>query len=198
MLGLITSIQWLFLSILILFYAVYLIKMLALKSKGIKGNLLGKGSKPKKAIIIETILKLITLVGVVIQFASVAFTDKIWSLPVTLPVQIVGVALGGIGLIFFVLSVATMKKNWRAGFDDKQDTKLVTSGVYQISRNPAFVGFDLLYIGCALAFPNIINVIASIIAVGAFHFQILGEEMFLVKTFGKTYNDYKAKVRRYL
>ena len=34
------------------------------------------------------------------------------------------------------------------------NTRLVTSGVYGISRNPAFVGFDLTYTGLRLCFAN--------------------------------------------
>jgi protein-S-isoprenylcysteine O-methyltransferase Ste14 len=91
-----------------------------------------------------------------------------------------------------------MRNNWRAGFDKKQDTTLVTDGIYKLSRNPAFVGFDLIYIGCAFAFPNVLNIIIAILAVAVFHIQILGEEKFLTEVFGQDYTEYKSKVRRYL
>ena len=112
--------------------------------------------------------------------------------------QTAGVVLGIISVIFFLLSVTVMRNNWRAGFDSNQNTSLVTRGIYKISRNPAFVGFDLLYIGCAVSFPNIINIIISLIAIIAFHIQILGEEKFLAEQFGQEYIDYKKKVRRYI
>lgn len=191
-------IQILLMSLLSLFYIIYFIKMLILKKQGIKGNLLGKGSKSKKALRIELILKTNTWIGAVIQFGSVVFPALIWSFPVSLPVQITGVVLSGISIVFFTLSVTVMRNNWRAGFDEKQNTKLVTGGIYRFSRNPAFVGFDLLYIGCAISFPNIINILAALTAFLSFHFQILSEEKFLAYAFGKPYMDYKAKVRRYI
>lgn len=65
-----------------------------------------------------------------------------WSL-VTLPVwlQWGGVVIAAIGVWFFIASILTMKGNWRAGVPDKKETSLVTTGIYSISRNPAFVGF---------------------------------------------------------
>jgi protein-S-isoprenylcysteine O-methyltransferase Ste14 len=38
----------------------------------------------------------------------------------------------------------------------------------------------------------------AVIAVVAFHVQILGEEKFLTEMFGQEYIDYKSKARRYL
>lgn len=48
-----------------------------------------------------------------------------------------------------------MRDSWRAGIDRTQKTKIINTGIYRYSRNPAFVGFDLLYIGMRLAFSNI-------------------------------------------
>ena len=34
-----------------------------------------------------------------------------------------------------MISVVTMRDSWRAGVSEKEKTKLVTNGIYQISRN---------------------------------------------------------------
>lgn len=60
------------------------------------------------------------------------------------------------------------------------DTRWVTSGVYGISRNPAFVGFDLTYTGLRLCFANWLHLVVVICTVVAFHFRILQEERFLL------------------
>ena len=183
--------------LLCLFYSIYIVKMLLLKKQGISVDLLGKGDKPEKAARIEIILKLITYIGAVIQFISVFFSNFILLFNTSFPIHTIGIFLMTVGVSFFLLSVTVMRNNWRAGFDKKQNTKLVTNGIYKISRNPAFVGFDLLYIGCMLAFPNIFNATITLIAIVAFHVQILGEEKFLIENFGQEYLDYKSKVRRY-
>lgn len=192
------SFQILFLLLLFLFYAIYFAKMLILKKQGIEADLLGKGNKLERFARIEIMLKTTTWIGAIIQFISTIFPNLIWSFNISLSVYILGIALGFTGVIFFFLSVLTMKNNWRAGFDSTQKTQLVTNGIYKISRNPAFIGFDLLYVGCAFVFPNILNILAALTAVIAFHIQILSEEKFLAQTFGKAYLKYKSNVRRYL
>ena len=185
------------LSLLCIFYIIYFAKMILLKKQGISVDLLGKGDKPKKAARIELFLKAITYIGAIIQFMSALFTHHLCSFAVPLPLRISGIALAAAGVVFFLLSVTIMRNNWRAGFDKKQNTALVTEGIYKISRNPAFVGFNLLYIGCSLAVPNVFIIAISLIAITAFHVQILGEEKFLTEKFGQGYIDYRNKVRRY-
>jgi protein-S-isoprenylcysteine O-methyltransferase Ste14 len=127
----------------------------------------------------------------------VLFPALIWSFP-AFPITIYGgLVLSAVGTAFFIAAVVTMKSNWRAGFNDDQKTSLVTGGVYKISRNPAFLGFDLLYIGCALCFPNLVNIALTLLVIILFHLQILGEEKFLATAFGAEYGLYRKKVFRY-
>lgn len=60
------------------------------------------------------------------------------------------------------------------------DTSLVTSGVYGVSRDPSFVGFDLTCTGSSLCFANWLHLVVVICTVVAFHFRILQEERFLL------------------
>ncbi|MCL2053091.1 MAG: isoprenylcysteine carboxylmethyltransferase family protein [Oscillospiraceae bacterium] len=185
-------------AFLFVFYAIYFAKAVMLKKQGISADLLGKGDKPKKAVWIEIGLKMITYSGAVIKFMSAIFQPFLSVFNPPLVVRVIGCVFALIGVVFFGISVKTMQNNWRAGFDKRQETSLVTSGIYQFSRNPAFVGFDLLYIGCALVFPNVAMLSIAAAAVAAFHIQIIGEERFLEEKFGREYIDYKNKVRRYL
>jgi len=182
-----------------LFYAAYIIKMLLLKSRGITGSLLAKGSKPKKELIIEFFLRAATFGGAAVQFLSVVIPYGILTpYPLSGFVRLAGLILTVAGNIFFIAAMVEMKNNWRAGFSTDQNTELVTGGIYRISRNPAFVGFDLVYVGCALLYPNIINIAVTLIALALFHMQILGEEKFMAVEFGESYLSYKGNVRRYL
>ena len=75
----------------------------------------------------------------------------------------------------------------------------MTAGIFQISRNPAFLGFDLVYIGLGLMFFNWGLWAVSAFAALMFHLQIVNvEEVFLQETFGEDYLAYCADVRRYL
>ena len=103
-----------------------------------------------------------------------------------------------LGNLIFLISVICMKDSWRAGIPESDKTKLVTNGIYKFSRNPAFFGFDLMYIGVLLMFFNPVNLIFSLFPIIMLHLQILQEEKYMEATFGKEYLDYKKKTFRYL
>lgn len=112
--------------------------------------------------------------------------------------RIVGAVLSVMGTIIFITAVSTMRDSWRAGIPKTDKTELVTTGIYQWSRNPAFLGFDLLDLGILLMFFNWVLFVLSVLAVILYHLQIVNVvEDFLLETFGKDYAGYRKKVRRY-
>ncbi|WP_244264194.1 methyltransferase family protein [Holdemania massiliensis] len=117
----------------------------------------------------------------------------------SLPLRIGGAVLSISGTAVFIAAVITMQDNWRAGVSQTNKTELVTSGIYQYSRNPAFLGFDLLYLGLLLMFFNWALCVVSIFAMVMYHLQIVKvEEAFLQAAFGEEYLKYKKEVCRYL
>lgn len=182
------------LILMALFYACYFTKMISQKKQGIDTDQLGK-DKEGFIKFIEIALKLMTYLTPVIQILSILFskTEK-WTV-----LHVSGIAVTALGVIAFILSVLQMKDNWRAGVQKKDNTELVTGGIYCISRNPAFLGFDLMYIGILVAFFNRYLCLVSVIAVFLFHLQIVNvEEDFLIERFGEEYIAYRKKVHRYL
>lgn len=112
--------------------------------------------------------------------------------------RIAGAAICGTGVLFFILSVLHMQDNWRAGVPQADKTDLVTDGIYAISRNPAFLGFDLLYVGILLMFYNWLLFTVSLVGVIMLHLQIVNvEEDFLQYTFPTEYTVYRKTVARY-
>ena len=109
-----------------------------------------------------------------------------------------GFCVGMMGDVIFLLSVLCIKDSWRAGIPDKDKTELVTTGIYRFSRNPAFLGFDLMYVGVLLLYGNLLTLSFSVFAIVMLHLQILQEERYLVNTFGAQYQEYCCHVFRYL
>ena len=180
--------------ILLVFYGCYFGKMLIQNRKGIQTDQIGKG-KVGFVRIIELTMKVATISVPVVEVISIYLDTA--SLPVW--ARNIGVVLALLGDVIFVISVLTMRDSWRAGVSETDKTELVTNGIYKISRNPAFLGFDLVYIGILLMFFNWILFAVSIFAMIMFHLQIVNvEEDFLVVAFGNEYLDYKKKVNRYL
>lgn len=186
-------VRGLVLGIVFLFYIAYLLKAVLLRRQGIKVNFLGDGEKSTGNVFFERVLRAATGAGAFFQFVLPFFAK---SSP--LFVSVVGLVIAFFGAVIFIIAVKTMRNNWRVGFGEQQATELVTNGIYQYSRNPAFVGFDCLYVGMALVFPNLLTFILAISALILFHFQIYQEEAFLVDEFGESYRSYQQKVRKYL
>lgn len=179
--------------ILAVFYAIYFGKMIIQKKKGITTHQIGK-RKEKKLHTVETLMSVATFSVAIIQLLSIFFD---WNIMPS-GARFTGFCIAGIGDIFFLISVTYMKDSWRAGIPEKDKTKLVTDGIYKFSRNPAFVGFDFMYIGILLMFFNIGTLLFSLFSIVMLHLQILQEEKYMAKTFGEEYLEYKKKVFRYI
>lgn len=77
-------------------------------------------------------------------------------------------------------------------------SKLVSSGVYQYSRNPMYLGMLLLLLAWGLWLGNAFNVLLAAGFVAYMNkFQILPEEESLSDLFGKEYAQYCTLVRRW-
>ena len=150
--------------------------------------------KEKSICTVELLMSAATLGAPIAQLLSIAFG---WSyLPAN--ARFTGFCTGMLGDAIFLLSVLCMKDSWRAGIPDKGKTELVTTGIYRYSRNPAFLGFDFMYIGVLLMYCNLLTAAFSLFAIITLHLQILQEEQYLIGTFGITYQKYMEQVHRYL
>ena len=187
--------QILAIMILLVFYGCYFTKMYSQKKKGIRTDHIGRGNGKKGLILmIELALKVVTYLVPVVEVISII--NNASSMP--FGVRCLGVVLGVLGDTVFIISVLTMRDNWRAGVAEDAKTELVTEGIYQYSRNPAFLGFDLVYIGILLMFFNTGLFEITLLVILLLHLQIVNvEEDFLIATFGQEYVEYRKKVRRY-
>jgi len=102
------------------------------------------------------------------------------------------------GLVFLFLSLLSFGRSFRVGIDQDQPDKLVTTGIFAVSRNPIYVAFALVLLGQFLLFPNWILLVYLFAATWLFHRQVLREEEFLTRHYGQEYSDYCHRVRRYL
>ncbi len=178
----------------IAFYGCYFVKMLHQKRQGIQTDQIGKG-KVGFVKLVEITMKIAAVLVFIAGLVSILMGT---SHGVTVA-RVMGAAMSVVGTIIFIVAVWTMRDSWRAGVSKTDKTELVTNGIYQISRNPAFLGFDLLYIGTLLMFFNWILCSLTVFAVIMYHLQIVNvEEDFLLSTFGNAYLKYKKKVCRYI
>lgn len=180
--------------VLIAFYGCYFAKMISQKKKGIQTDQIGKG-KVGFVRFVEITMKIAAILVLAAGVVSIFLGTN----PGMIPVRIAGAVLSAAGTALFITSVLTMRDSWRAGVSKTDKTELITGGIYQISRNPAFLGFDLLYIGILLMFFNWALCVVSVFAILMYHLQIVNvEEEYLLAAFGNEYLQYKKKVCRYI
>lgn len=182
------------LVILTAFYGCYFAKMLIQRGKGIRTDHIGAG-KTGFVKFVELTMKLATILAPVTELASIALDVS----PLPVWARITGALVGAGGGAVFAASVIRMGDSWRAGVPAHDKTALITSGIYRFSRNPAFLGFDMVYIGILLMFFSWPLMAVSAFAALMLHLQIVNvEEEHLLIEFGGEYLAYCQTVRRYI
>ncbi|HEU6449936.1 MAG TPA: isoprenylcysteine carboxylmethyltransferase family protein [Gemmatimonadaceae bacterium] len=76
--------------------------------------------------------------------------------------------------------------------------RLVTAGLYRVTRNPMYVAVVLILVGWALTFPSrVLWFYAGAVAI-AFHLRVIwGEEPWLARRHGEQWTSYAARVPRW-
>ena len=123
-----------------------------------------------------------------------------WPMLPGLPLPPLGIALVAIA---FIPPVWALNLFRREGTEIEPTSptnhKLVTSGPYQFTRNPMYSGLVLLTLGIALwvgAWPMFIVPIAVFATANWVHIPF--EEAKMRRQFGAAYDDYVARVRRWV
>lgn len=101
-------------------------------------------------------------------------------------------------LVFVWFAQSSMKESWRIGIDEENDTKLITNGLFKISRNPIFLGVIVANVGLFLVLPNAFTLLIVALSIVSINTQVRLEEEFLKKQFGNEYLEYSKKVRRWV
>ncbi|HLK81299.1 MAG TPA: isoprenylcysteine carboxylmethyltransferase family protein [Xanthobacteraceae bacterium] len=102
------------------------------------------------------------------------------------------------GLLLMLWSLISFKRSFRIGIDTDHPDRLITDGIFAFGRNPIYVAFAIILISQFLIFPNWITLIYIGGAAWLFHRQVLREEEYPRRRYGRAYAEYCNSVRRYL
>ena len=117
-----------------------------------------------------------------------------YRLGIVLGLVIIGLMLAITGVKKFIQAETTIHPDLKHGTN-----KLVTNGIYRISRNPMYLGICLNLLAISVWLNNWLAIGVCLGFVWYItQFQIKPEERFLQQRFGKQYEDYCHKVRRWL
>lgn len=161
------------------FYIIFFAKIFILRKKGIFSN---KHNTDKiRDIILKAVIVIVSLAEAISIILGRSY----------LPImgKVIGVYFGIVSVFLMLMSFTGLRNSKRG--------KPATKGIYSYSRNPAFLAFDLLFIGMALMYCNVFVIVLTLLAVIFFHVRILREEKEFQKIYGEEYDEYKNKTSRY-
>jgi protein-S-isoprenylcysteine O-methyltransferase Ste14 len=111
-------------------------------------------------------------------------------------------ALGGLlyasGLALTLAAQRAMGRSWRIGVDARERTALVTSGPFQLVRNPIFGAMVITGTGIVLLFASSVALLAYVCLAVALELQVRAvEEPYLLRTHGEAYRTYAQRTGRF-
>jgi protein-S-isoprenylcysteine O-methyltransferase Ste14 len=150
-------------------------------------------------------LEPVSLAFVFLWFGAVALHGTGWASPLFEPrmfqsraASTAGALLALAALGLQLTALLHMGRSWRIGIDPASDQRLVTTGVFGISRNPIYLAIDLIATAVFLMSGSLFFLVSGIVVITGIHVQIRREERFLASAFGEDYERYRARVARYL
>jgi len=186
--------QYIGTTLLFSFILTVLFRSINLKKQGIQA--VEFGEKDKKDLIIPpfAFLYFYLLVAYTFHLPTIPYQQLFYSELIAW----IGVSLCISAFLFFIWTLISFKTSFRVGLVDNTAQGLITSGAFAISRNPIYVSFAILLAGQFLIYPSWILLLYLPAAVFTFHRQVIREEVFLKEQYGKEFEGYCKKVRRYL
>lgn len=109
---------------------------------------------------------------------------------VPLWVFVLGLVVYLAGVILLTVSVVNYAAPSESGINQ--------NGLYKLSRNPMYVAYFVLFIGCALMTQSAILLAFVLVFQISAHWIIRSEERWCIRKFGTEYLSYMEQVRRYI
>lgn len=133
----------------------------------------------------ETILMI--TIGLIF-FLNILLPVFLLIVPISEELVVVGWILLGIGAIFVILSIVTLRR--------KSVSSLIDNEIYGIVRHPMYLGAMILFLSHPFMIQHWIIVISSLVAIICMYIIILSEEERSLEKFGDEYNSYMQTVPR--
>jgi len=111
----------------------------------------------------------------------------------------IGMILVVFGFVLREASHASLGKNFTYEVRFVKEHELITTGVHEYIRHPAYTGLFLVAAGMCVALASIIGLIAAILILLPVGFwRVHVEEKALIEYFGKKYISYKKRVKAFV
>jgi protein-S-isoprenylcysteine O-methyltransferase Ste14 len=136
---------------------------------------------------------------------AVALAMDRWVLRLPLPVggrggtRAAGAALAVGGTLFSFSGVLTVLRHGTTVVPHHAVTRLVTTGPFRLTRNPMYTGHLIVLLGATLRAGSWWPLLVAPLCIRATtRLVIIPEEDYLARKFGEDYQNYRARVRRWI
>jgi protein-S-isoprenylcysteine O-methyltransferase Ste14 len=142
-------------------------------------------------------------VFVLMYFVGVAI-QRVLPIAISLPatawiIRVAGFAFVGLGIAAALSALGIFRKTKTTSVPHETPSTLVTSGPYRFTRNPMYVGLMPVYLGVAGTRLEVWPAIVLPLLLAYINFVVIPiEEQNLRGVFGDAYQDYGARVGRWL
>lgn len=154
----------------------------------IKANAFGKPPIPWPGLVLAKLAAAVSILFLVMKAVRGGAEPP-------LALSVLSLCLLCAAIAIFSLALPRLGSSLRVGIP-QEDTKLVTSGIYAVSRNPIYLAV-FCFMGASLTYAfSWINLASAVIAFVLHHCIVIREEKFLSARFAE-YEAYRKRVRRY-
>lgn len=102
----------------------------------------------------------------------------------------VGFPIYLVGMVFVILTIVS--------FVNPPVDKPVTTGIYRISRNPAYLGIILIYISIGIACSSWVFLLVAIGYIILMNILVVPEERMCLEKYGEAYREYMKRTPRWI
>ncbi|MGO2277847.1 MULTISPECIES: methyltransferase family protein [unclassified Psychrobacter] len=141
----------------------------------------------------QVIITAAVMYGASKTIASLQF-DFDGSNTLAIGLSIIGLGSGVMGVAQFKKAQTTVNPH-----TPEKSTNLVTSGIYRYTRNPMYLGLVLVLLGWAFYLSHLLPfILVPVFMIYMTRFQIQPEEKMMAQKFGREYQAYLSRVRRWI
>ncbi|MBN2157148.1 MAG: isoprenylcysteine carboxylmethyltransferase family protein [Candidatus Lokiarchaeota archaeon] len=124
---------------------------------------------------------------------------EIAHIPFPLWLRWMGLPLGLGAIVYFIIVHEALGKNFSPKLRIKKEQTLITHGPYKHIRHPMYVAFFLLHLAVFFIVANwIIGISWNIFLFTIIAIRVKPEEKLMIERFGKEYEEYIERTRRFL
>jgi protein-S-isoprenylcysteine O-methyltransferase Ste14 len=99
---------------------------------------------------------------------------------------------------WIIIAQIQMGQSWRIGFSQYDDTQLIKTGLFRLSRNPVFLGMLVTQVAFFLVVPNAVTFMILFQVFQLLQIQVRLEEEYLTSEHSEEYKNYCQRTRRWL